>query len=484
MNKSSTWSVIAGLIAPLAGGLSTGACSGKPADGKLQPIAIECGESLELCSGVCIDLQGDRENCGACGKKCGAGIACVKGKCSLTCTGGLKACGSACVDVQNDPQHCSDCGKACMPPANSAPVCIAAKCGSVCTTGFDDCNGKPEDGCEATLASDLANCGACNKKCAKPAKGTAGCMAGKCGIASCETGFDDCDKDLANGCEATLAGDNKNCGMCGKQCGATQLCLSGTCQDAAPSCSAIKQGNPGATDGIYTLKPDGPMGPNPPFKTFCDMTTENGAGWTLVLNRIVNSDNTGQPDLSPGNGAFDDTRATNFHFDINLFWPNTKYVVFAAKENNNCPSCNIGKYDSAVRLDRPNFPAWSKQCAGTSTPVAAVKLVGPSANSGGTGYMCAATLGWGQCPGNFVCHYGSNYTNTASDGSWSANQIFELHFPALYSSYAKYGDAINGPDGNANCRSCAGGLPSVLNQSSTCCSGSFNAKSRWTIWVR
>ncbi len=75
--------------------------------------------------------------------------------------------------------------------------------------------------------------------------------------------------------------------------------------------------------------------------------------------------------------------------------------------------------------------------------------------------------------------------NTQSDGSWSSNGPFELHFPSAYSMYRNYGDAVNGPDGNAYCRSCSGGLPGGFNQSSTCCNqGMFNAKSRWTMWVR
>jgi hypothetical protein len=273
--------IASALVVPFSAGLLAGACSTVPADGTLKPIAIECGDAMDACSGLCVDLQTDALHCGSCEKACPKGVACVKGACSLTCNGGLEKCGTACVDVQNDAQNCSKCGMACMPPANSTSYCAAGKCGSLCQTGFEDCNAKSDDGCEADLAKDPLHCGSCAVKCPTPAHGTAGCTASKCGLASCEMGFDDCDKSADNGCEVTLASDQKNCGMCGMACTATQICQAGKCIDSAPSCKAIKAADPNAKDGLYQLDVDGPAGPKPPYQAYCEMTTDKG-GWEVM----------------------------------------------------------------------------------------------------------------------------------------------------------------------------------------------------------
>lgn len=42
-----------------------------------------CPSGSVSCGGVCVDAQVDNLNCGACGKVCGAGRACVRGACGV-----------------------------------------------------------------------------------------------------------------------------------------------------------------------------------------------------------------------------------------------------------------------------------------------------------------------------------------------------------------------------------------------------------------
>src|SRR5262249_15033673 len=78
-----------------------------------------------------------------------------------------------------------------------------------CERGFADCNGDPDDGCEADLRTD-AHCGSCGARCTN----------GNCthGVCACDDTFEDCDRDPSNGCEVDLAHDAANCGACGRDC--------------------------------------------------------------------------------------------------------------------------------------------------------------------------------------------------------------------------------------------------------------------------
>lgn len=151
--------------------------------------------------------------------QCPAGQACSDQTCvpscssSHPCAGTATCCAEACVDVQSSPANCGKCGATCT-LAHASSVCKAGGCAiGDCIDGFADCNGVAADGCETDLTKDPASCGKCGFACTGT-HGKASCVAASC-VLSCDPGWGDCDHNPANGCEADLAHDPKNCGGCG-----------------------------------------------------------------------------------------------------------------------------------------------------------------------------------------------------------------------------------------------------------------------------
>lgn len=113
------------------------------------------------------------------------------------------------------------CGVACE-FGHATAVCSAGSCAiGMCRTGFGDCDREPANGCETSLTSDGMNCGACGAPCAAGR----GCVAGACVI--CTAG-----QSLCSGTCLATATDPMNCGTCGRQCtspGAVAGCMAGAC---------------------------------------------------------------------------------------------------------------------------------------------------------------------------------------------------------------------------------------------------------------
>lgn len=150
---------------------------------------------------------------------CPAGQACSGNLCvpscsaSRPCAGGTTCCAGACVDVATNTANCGGCGTKCVVPGG-VPTCVGGACKvGDCGAGYADCNGKLADGCETILASDPANCGKCGQVCGG-AHASPSCSSGTCAL-KCDAGFGDCNLASADGCEADLAHDTKNCGACG-----------------------------------------------------------------------------------------------------------------------------------------------------------------------------------------------------------------------------------------------------------------------------
>jgi hypothetical protein len=186
--------------------------------------------------------------CGGCGIKCAAlmdvaSSSCDDGRCSLVCAGGKADCDSnvtnGCEADLGNAATCGSCRNNCNQLANvMSATCDGGTCKALmCRPGFADCNGDPADGCERSLTS-ATDCGACNRACA-PAHGRGECNNGNCGLMGCDPGFDDCNRRAADGCEAPLSAP-ASCGTCGNACPPGAECMNGKC-----GCSADADCGPG-----------------------------------------------------------------------------------------------------------------------------------------------------------------------------------------------------------------------------------------------
>lgn len=202
------------------------------------------------------------ENCGACGKECfvahGA-AACPAGTCNVaSCNDGFSDCNATVTDGceanLSSVDNCGACGHACTIDGGGDPACNDGVCGlSPCPSGFADCNGQIDDGCETAITT-VDHCGACNVACALPHAAPA-CVSGVCKVAQCESPFWNCDQVDDNGCEVDVSTNVANCGGCGAPCstdhGTNPTCSEGkcslSCDDGFSDCDGPAPGN--ADDG-------------------------------------------------------------------------------------------------------------------------------------------------------------------------------------------------------------------------------------------
>jgi hypothetical protein len=162
--------------------------------------------------------------CGSCSVQCtnaNGTTACTSGACAPSCATGFKSCDSnlnnGCERNIRTLTDCGDCGVSCSYP-NASASCSTGTCTlGTCNTDYGDCTASP--GCETQLNT-VAACGACNVQCTN-SNGTTSCT-GSAGsrvcTPVCATGFGNCDGDPNDGCEAALNTPSA-CGACGVVCG-------------------------------------------------------------------------------------------------------------------------------------------------------------------------------------------------------------------------------------------------------------------------
>jgi len=207
----------------------------------LTACSVDCPAGFGDCDGLptngCETSLLTFANCGACGRTCAAGEQCLEGRCGVPPLSPAQ-CGTGFYDCDFNPANgcetpesvdaCGGCGMRC-PRTNATAACSAGMCSFECLPGYADCTSDHRFGCLTHLddgdimGDNVENCGMCGHRCTYAAAHAA-CIAGACSLASCQTGFGDCNGQPADGCEATLAVDPNHCGRCGHSC------LGGTCQ--------------------------------------------------------------------------------------------------------------------------------------------------------------------------------------------------------------------------------------------------------------
>jgi hypothetical protein len=178
------------------------------------------GNSL-CCGNTCANLYADHDNCGQCGKACGANQFCDNGACKANpaCTvanagvdcagadGGIAhCCGTSCVDLAADQNNCGTCGVVC--PAGS--VCNGGYC-SLPDAGYSPCADVPGACPPGTVCS--------NTSCVPlscPAGGTGQTCAFGTGYG--QLGYSVVTGKCCGGACSDLNQDPQNCGMCGTTC--------------------------------------------------------------------------------------------------------------------------------------------------------------------------------------------------------------------------------------------------------------------------
>jgi alpha-tubulin suppressor-like RCC1 family protein len=111
-----------------------------------------------------------------------------------------------------------------------------------CNSGRGNCDGDPNNGCEANTQTSPEHCGACGKPCGNNQV----CNAGTCAT-SCDGGRSQCGSSCVD-----LQSDVTNCGTCGKSCEGGASCNKGVCiTPCGPGFSAC-------AEGCCTTSPTGP----------------------------------------------------------------------------------------------------------------------------------------------------------------------------------------------------------------------------------
>jgi len=197
-----------------------------------------CAErGLDDCGGDCVDTDVSLAHCGGCAKPCddkgNQAVRCADGDCTRTCLPGFEDCNSdpddGCeAELARDHENCGKCDEICDSGPFGAPACQGGQCVLLCNRGYGACNDITFDGCETDLTASVDDCGYCGVTCPTLPNTEPVCDASACAT-ECLDGFQSCDGKAKNGCEADLKNDEATCGSCDVACGPAETCEGGGC---------------------------------------------------------------------------------------------------------------------------------------------------------------------------------------------------------------------------------------------------------------
>ena len=231
-----------------------------PAAGPPMCVASCDGTGLTACGLQCVDLQTNRNNCGACGSPCNLPNAiassCAAGTCAVVrCEPGYADCDPSLPGCDTPLARffdCRSCGDSCATEHASA-FCGAAGCARTCHDGYGDCDRSHPD-CETPLDT-AANCGACGAACPNDRPLCDGARGKETCVSACAAPR----ADLCGTSCTDLMSDPRHCGNCATVCDSYQACTAGRCTPryektdlfAAPSGSTLANSVVIAPDGSY-----------------------------------------------------------------------------------------------------------------------------------------------------------------------------------------------------------------------------------------
>ena len=119
------------------------------------------------------------------------------------------------------------CGTGHTPPSGASDgggEASPARPTTTCAPGTKSCGGT----CASTLEPETGCAGPTCDPCRIP-HASASCAATTCSMGTCENTWGNCNDSVSDGCETSLATASAHCGACGKACRADEVCSSSTC---------------------------------------------------------------------------------------------------------------------------------------------------------------------------------------------------------------------------------------------------------------